>query len=526
MPICEDRVGEGARDICEHFNGGSTQGHGPITRCWIVTDDNDDFGGAGSCWGCDIGCIVCLDELDVMLNMADSIDGVRFLAADVPFSKDAEGQTVELVAGSPLLVASNVAFLRAAMFSNTTQFECLGHHPCNAWPYPPFDLNCGPGDLGEPWAGFWPDELFFSGNWPADIDCRRFHETIKRRGDRNIRVEITYPRLGQAVFLRSGRDRLDDYGSCTSNALVPCAGRVVGNSDCDTGELPADKCVPHDRANEVFYTHESAPCHGAYNRAVVVRDSGLIDTPHIIGDPVATAVLDYVLTAEFPTNQQPDGTLNFHQLYHRGIDQTSRLGDFARNWSVANLPAGMEAPIVAPLNARTRFGAIPVQADLIIRAVVIEANLILHRTKHRVSAGTEHHVTPTAVVEIRIELGVRASIEGTPEVGGHPVQIINGDGSQFPGVTPPGNMIRYLDENGKAVALPQRVEWSGRLGAFSSGDPVRKSLGTIGEDDYDSSCANVLRVTGRIPIPGRSMEYGGGMVWSFTEPGSVGAACV
>ena len=529
--------------------GINTDGH---SRCFVGLLDVV-VGGETECFGCDVGCSICLDDPTQMHFQGTDTRGRRFLRGRLPNdplrpNRNAKNQRADLIANVPELIPSQVVYERASCHlqrASDDRTECFGHHVCSCWEHPstvPAGTRCvDTTPIGQPMSGFWPDSNFVDLNkWPPDLHCRKF------LGPRDAGIRVG-SRNNQTVFIATHHGEGDF--PCAANHLVPCSSQVARSSDCD----PCVGWVEGERPQQGQYISRSDVCGQIWDNCDLFSPSigilpGTSETPDETQQRlIRNRAIGKVFREGFAF---PDGSslgVTFNELTHRHVQNSQfvDLGHYARFWEGASLPLDELPAIDFDLSeTRTRFGGeededgnvtpgCPVNAQVVIHKVQVDMYLHLEHTKTWLLGDDDfrHFATPYAVFEVGIWLTTRVSLpetsgeDGGCVVDGSPTFITSSENhGPLPTVSPDGNRIRYGNADAQFIQIPTKVEWKGWLSNLS--DLPTAARPYIIHGSIRKSCARIVDAVGEFTIGGLSTHltsnerdpvkvYGGSIGISF-----------
>ena len=471
-----------------------------------------DTPGNEDCVGCDVGCDPGIDTPDQLIFQAASLQGNRFLRPHpVLFCKDARGRVVDLVANDPILINRQCTWQHGAGYRQLNAFvaeECFGHHPCELWPdvacdqvtpENPVYIRPGYQVSGNMTIGNGFPYRTTDGTGTKLLICRKFTDAPV---DFDIIVKlIDY----MTFFLRTG--------TYTANRLIPCAARVAPSSDCDfLLEGEPSGCAGINREAQTRYA--PAPCDTVFDQAncslsgAFFREHAYLDEEERERIALKNLALATVAGTEFGVGLPVGQRTRFDRLDHGAASGGNQFfGSYARSYNGLGEETIDDMVKVADLVGRTSLGGCDVDGELVITRVAIVAWLVLHLGVRRLPVfapepGSDLYLTPHAVIEIEVDLAIRASMAGGCQFGGEDVTLeVDPGHSIFPTVTPVGNGISWMHQ-GVPVMPPRRVRWMGQLNSFSDPPAPSYLLDPAIGSSVNEQCKYTAELLGPIIVPG------------------------
>lgn len=529
--------------LLDDYVNEATLGHDitPQGGCWVGMTDDLIFGDL-FCLGCDLGCHACDDSSTNTHSMFWDREGFGYLRPnpeavrkrdatnkirDFPVFNQHQTDPLERHA----LFANQVELQRAACYWNQESFACWGNeagHPCHCYhrPGPDCEDHGYPPNSGLPLPGFLWDRFFFEmTSWPmrnklltspgrGAIHCRKWTDgarSVPEGPMGKVEVDITVrDHEGQTRFMNFHRSYHLSFPRCNADAMIGCSGYVSGPSDCSMGlPLPEDcqvdfecDCSVRQGGNAIRQRYcgvlGASNCnHFNYLRIAAWNPSIRAATPM---DALKNEILAALGTIQLP-GEGPLDSLE-HQVGPTG--DNALLNHFLREWEAGNVH---DAPELATLSGRVRWGNCPVNAAVVLKRVRLFGHVIAHVTyDYNVGPPVERliYVSPYTVFRIEVELGIRADFPpGAPPclVDGQDVSITYGEGDFFPTVSPEGNGLCFTTD------VPKVFTWSGRLNQHSEPPVPINQINPEGEAFWNR-CSNHAARIGQFTVPALPGDYG------------------
>ncbi|MGB0714282.1 MAG: hypothetical protein ACPGXK_00275 [Phycisphaerae bacterium] len=490
------------------------------------------------CVGCDVGCDPGIDTPDQLIFQAAGLQGNRFLRPHpVLHCRDAKGRIVDLVANEPILINRQCTWQHGAGYRQLNAFsaeECFGFHPCELWPDEPCD-QVTPENPIYVRPGYQVSGNMTIGNGypyrPTDATgnkrllCRKFTDAPV---DFDILVRLTDY---MTFFLR--------VGSYTGNRLIPCAANVAPGSVCDflLDGVPSG-CAGINRETQTRYA--PSPCDKIFDEVVCdlsgafIREHSYIDEEERERVALKNLVLAKVASSQFGLGLPVAQRTRFDRLDHGAAQGSNQFfGSYARSYNGLGAETIDDMVKVADLVGRTSFGNCQLTGELVITRVDVVAWMVLHLGSRRVPVqapepGADLYLSPHAVIEIEVDLAIRATLESGCQFAGEDVaMVIDPLHSQFPAVTPTGNSINWM-HNGVSVMPPKRVRWLGQLNSFSEPAAPSYLLDPSTPSAVGEQCKYTAELLGPIVVPGtasnldtspadRNKHYDGSIILRFDQ---------
>ena len=427
-----------------------------VDRTWVCQDPDVPRE------GCEIGCLPCDDFGPKLVHYAVSDLGRRWMRPDEERThRDAHGRATILRSNSPIQVPRFINYKLAPCWTNGQVDppewgqENFNGDVCDCFPGPSTEPEELPGNIvrceggesvGELLHGWIPDCAHFQGyHWGASSLWMSCRTVLNRDVDT---IPIRAERLFQAMFVRTA--------PCTSNMMVPCAGRVPGARGCEPWWDP--DLPPPDYYN---------PDYQRFNYVGLDTD---LDPPTVLNEPAKTAVLATALNEVFA-----DTRFDRLDYAHAGSSSNHALDWWDRSYDGTNQPLGdlIVVPDIDLSGSRMLYSREPVLAELVIRKIHAGMSLVAHRVCHRDTyfnggfvrgfVQCEYETYPHVRFRIQIECAVRLEQAG---------DYVLAD-------APEAGQILYFDGQGREVTPPDRVQWLGYLGHYS--DPPIQNVA----EDHD-----------------------------------------
>lgn len=512
--------------------------------CWTgISLDPGESDQAG-CRNCDIGCDGFEDDLGNLFLSALWVDGVSYLRSqiDVQHGRDAKNRVFDLLTNTPTLIQRQCKLEHGSCYENNPNplgsgyggYVCWGHHVCQCTPEPEtLSPPCDGVPGGYPVYGLTPVDFFFNyQGWPPygrgtsphnELFCRKWLPANSNASPRNAPIRpYTQGKGGvyNATFLRS-REGLN------VDVLVPCAGIIASTSCIHTsGSQMNDDCTyaGKHRVDELLgaWINQTQPSsQSKFEDMWIVLDPedkiGLrsdiaVLSPqqlreHQLYEDVFAAMFDQV----FPHPNPPPSTLEINRVdMPASGDSNDDLGHYERTWDGTQF-AESELPIIIRFPwCYTRWGRVPLVAQMVITYCKIVVNLTVPHFARYVPPGpADHWIKPFATVEIRVHTAMQCQMMPTGiTVGGELVTLTNptwgaevgGGYDGIPTVTPKGNEIIYAIERGAPVRPFRKWRWFGRLGSFS--DPATTVNPEYPDFDHaNMNCEDLIDAIGTFTVP-------------------------
>ena len=462
---CEETTGhcivelpEGTFSVCcpPLFDGpgeaSGTPGNNP--ECWVGLpgSTSSGLGELREILGCDTGCIPCRDEPSLLMDMADSLHGSRWLAPNdrVIGSRDARGLLHDLRSGEGHLVPTAIVYRRGTCWSNDGR-ECFDHNVCTCWGVnevsssPPVgSVLCDDGTaVGGELKGLFADRFFYVGNrWPfrnagqtvvggQGVYCRKFPDSLDRLSpDRDHLVAASAPALfgvPDPIFLHTGGP--DDEirrPACSTNYFVPCT--AFNQGGVCPGAFSNVQPGPDPQPPPVYY-NDGGTSRRRFDRLRILKNTAQLrdDSPLFpLADKSQIAarnrILDLVAGSGFGVDGglcQPGGTdprcIDFQQLdYQLPALGNSAVGSYWRVWSARHLPIEdrPEVPGVFGVCELEQSGCL-VDCTLRVDFILFQVQLYAHRLQDDANINRPKFVDPHARARILVECSVEASFRNS-----------------------------------------------------------------------------------------------------------------